>query len=176
MKKIRLHVPVLTMLALLGSAWAYAGHHEGAPYTGSKEFERLKALAGTWEGTGGMGTEQEKVRVEYRLTAGGSAIVETLFPGTPHEMVSVYYDRKGELAMTHYCMLRNQPHMRLERATANSLEFVLGEGSGFDPAKEPHMHALTITFGDSDHITQKWTLFEEGKAKGVSTFSLSRVH
>ena len=53
-----------------------------------------------------------KVRVEYRLTAGGSALVETLFPGASRgQMVSMYYDRKGKLAMTHYCMLRNQPGM-----------------------------------------------------------------
>jgi hypothetical protein len=43
------------------------------------------------------------VRVEYRVTGAGSAVVETLFPGTPHEMVTVYHARKGVLCMTHYC-------------------------------------------------------------------------
>ena len=48
---------------------------------------------------------------EYRVTASGTAVVETLFPGSDHEMVSVYTkDKKsGDLLMTHYCGLGNQP-------------------------------------------------------------------
>ena len=37
---------------------------------------------------------------DIQVTSGGSALVEKLSPGTPHEMVSVYHDKDGELAMT----------------------------------------------------------------------------
>src|SRR6185369_11800489 len=77
---------------LAGLVVAHAGEYQTAPYTGSPAFERMKQLVGTWEGTSDMGKEGEKVRVEYRLTAGGSALVETLFPGSGEEMVSVYHD------------------------------------------------------------------------------------
>ena len=176
MRKLMLLLITSMCLSLTGLFVAYAGENHSAPYTGSKEFERMKQLVGAWEGTSDMGKEGEKVRVEYRLTAGGSALVETLFPGSAEEMVSVYHDQKGKLAMTHYCMLRNQPHMTLRKADAQTIDMVFARnGNDINPAKEKHMHAVLITFTDSDHITQKWTLFENGKDQGGVTLKLTRV-
>ncbi len=171
MKKLATLVIAALCFCFVGLSAADAGEHQSAPYTGSKEFERMKQLVGVWEGTSDMGKEGERVRVEYRLTAGGSALVETLFPGGVEEMVSVYYDRKGKLAMTHYCMLRNQPRMTLKKA----LDFVFAKENDINPAREPHMHAVSITFEDKDHIVQRWTMFEKGKAKGGVTLKLTRV-
>jgi hypothetical protein len=116
-----------------------AGEKLGEPYTGSQEFERMKKLIGVWEGTSRMGEEEKKVRVEYQSTAGGSAIIETLFSNTPEEMVTVYHDHTGELMMTHYCLLKNQPQMKLIRSDKENLDFTLKEGSTIDVSKEPHM-------------------------------------
>ena len=102
-------------------------------------------------------------------------IVETLFPGTSEEMISVYYDKKGKLSMTHYCMLQNRPSMKLLKAGADKLDFTYAGGSGINPKKDAHMHALTISFVDKDHIVQNWTLFEGGKEKEVTRLNLSRV-
>ena len=176
MKRIAYILLVLACLLLVGSFVAYAGEGRGSPYSGSKEYERMKQLVGVWEGTSNMGKEGQTIRVEYRLTAGGSAIVETLFPGTPEEMISVYYDNKGKLSMTHYCMLQNRPFMKLQKASGDSLDFVLAKRSGIDPEKDAHMHALTISFTDKDHIVENWTYFEGGKEKGVTKLNLSRVH
>jgi len=177
MKRITYISVVVACLLLVGSFMAYAGQGGGAPYSGSKEYERMKQLIGVWEGTSNMGKEGQTVRVEYRLTAGGSAIVETLFPGTPEEMVSVYHDNKGKLSMTHYCMLQNRPHMKVQEAGGDILAFVFAiKGSGIDPNKDAHMHALTISFADKDHIVENWTYFEDGKEKGVTKLNLSRVH
>jgi len=176
MKRIAYILLVLACLLLVGSFVAYAGEGRGSPYSGSKEYERMKQLVGVWEGTSNMGKEGQKIRVEYRLTAGGSAIVETLFPGTPEEMISVYYDNKGRLSMTHYCMLQNRPSMKLQKAGGDTLDFVFAKGSGIDPKKDAHMHALTISFADKDHIVENWTYFEDGKEKGVTRLNLSRVH
>jgi hypothetical protein len=163
-------------LLFVGLVMAYAGEHSHLPYSGSKEFERMKELAGVWEGTSNnMPQEGGKVRVEYRLSSGGSSVVETLFPGTAHEMVSVYYDNKGQLTMTHYCALRNQPRMKLQNADAQNLHFMFVDGSNIDPMKDAYMHSLTISFVDKDHIIQKWTLFVDGKEKETSVFELSRV-
>jgi hypothetical protein len=175
MKRITHISVVVACLLLVGSFVAYAGEGQGAPYSGSKEYERMKQLVGVWEGTSNMGKEGQPIRVEYHLTAGGSAIVETLFPGTPEEMISVYHDNKGKLSMTHYCMLQNQPSMKLLKAGTDKLDFILAEGSSINPNKDPHMHALTISFVDKDHIVQNCTLFEDGKEKGVTRLNLSRV-
>jgi len=176
MRKVTSLLIAAVCFSLAGLFVAQAGEYQSTPYTGSAEFERVKQLVGAWEGTSDMGKEGEKVRVEYRLTAGGSALVETLFPGSAEEMVSVYHDRKGKLAMTHYCMLRNQPRMTLAKADAQTIELVFGKkGNDIDPAKEKHMHAVRITFTDNDHIIQKWTMFEKGKDAGGVTIMLTRV-
>lgn len=78
--------------------------------------------------------------------------------------------------MTHYCMLRNRPHMELTKADANDLKFVLATDSDINAGKDAHMHALHIAFEDNDHIIQEWTMFENGKEKQVTVFKLSRVH
>jgi hypothetical protein len=176
MKRISSILLVLACLLFVGSLVAYAGKGPGTPYSGSKEYERMKGLVGAWEGTSNMGKEGQLVRVEYRLTAGGSAIVETLFPGTAEEMISVYHDTNGKLSMTHYCMLRNQPHMKLLKTSPDRLDFMFAGGSNVDPKKDAHMHALSILFVDKDHIVQNWTYFEDGKEKGVTRLNLSRVH
>ena len=147
--------------------------HDMTPYNGSQQFERMKKLSGKWEATSSKPNEP-KATVEYQVTSGGSALVEKLFSGTPHEMVSVYHDKGGKLCMTHYCMLHNQPQMELKSGDDRKLEFVLAKVSGINP-KEPHMHALTVLFNDDDHITQKWVSFEKGKEKESFEISLTRV-
>ncbi len=163
-------------LLLIGLGVAFAEEHSLGPYSGSKEFERMKELTGVWEGTSNMPKEGERVKVEYRLSSGGSSIVETLFPGTPHEMVSVYFDNKGQLMMTHYCALRNQPAMKLQKADTKSLNFMFAGGTNIDPKKDAYMRSLTITFVDNNHITEKWTLSKGGKEQETSIFELSRVN
>ncbi|UCF87204.1 MAG: hypothetical protein JSV71_00405 [Nitrospiraceae bacterium] len=93
-----------------------------------------------------MGEEEKKVRVEYQPTAGGSSIIETLFPNTPEEMVTVNNDHEGKLMMTHYCMLGNQHRMKFFKSDKETLDFLLKEGTSIDVSKEPHMHSLTIAF------------------------------
>ena len=176
MKRMTYIYVVFACLLLVVSFMAYAMEGGGSPYSGSKEYERMKQLVGVWEGTSNTGKVGQPVKVEYRLTAGGSAIVETLFPSTSEEMISVYHDKKGKLSMTHYCMLQNQPSMKLSKAGADTLEFIFARGNGINPKKDPHMHALTISFVDKDHIVQNWTYFEDGKEKEVTKLNLSRVH
>jgi hypothetical protein len=175
MKKSTYALVTGVYLLFLGLFTSYAGESPTLPYSGSKEFERMKGLVGVWEGTSNMPQEGAKVRVEYRLSSGGSAIVETLFPGTAEEMISVYHDNKGQLTMTHYCALRNQPRMKLQTADGQSLHFAFVDGANMDPMKDAHMHSLSISFVDKDHMIQKWTMFADGKEKGMSVFELARV-
>ncbi|MBX7156877.1 MAG: hypothetical protein K1X66_00620 [Verrucomicrobiae bacterium] len=139
------------------------------------EFNRLKELVGTWKGSTKMQGKDQEIMVEYQLTSGGSTLVEHLFKGTPHEMVSVYYSVGEKVFMTHYCMLGNQPHLQLEKAKDNTLEFSLADPSGLQSKNEIHMHALALTFTDKNSIVQKWTGFENGKPKESTTINLSRV-
>jgi hypothetical protein len=74
-------------------------------HEGSKQLQRIKALEGPWTGS----TVTHESTVICAVTLGGRAVVETLHPGSPMGMVSVYYDTDDGVAMTHYCALGNQP-------------------------------------------------------------------
>ena len=87
----------------------------------------------------------------------------------------MYYDRKGKLNLTHYCMLGNRPGMSLKSADAKTISFDFDPKCGVDAKSEMHMHALTITFNDADTITQDWRMFEDGKMKDSHPFTLKRV-
>ena len=77
-------------------------------------LEKMKKLAGTWLAADKDGKPTDQVASIIKVTAGGSAVHETLFPGQPHEMVSIYTVNGPDLIMTHYCVLGNQPCMKAD--------------------------------------------------------------
>ena len=74
-------------------------------------FETMKKLVGTWVQADEEGKPTDTVVSVIKLTAGGSAIHETIFPGQPQEMISVYTVEGDDLVLTHYCAAGNQPRM-----------------------------------------------------------------
>jgi hypothetical protein len=149
------------------------GDHE--PYTGSVDFERLKGLAGTWQGLTVMQGKQEPVKVEYRVTSAGSTLVETMFPGTPNEMISVYHDQDGKPGMTHYCAMKNRPNLAMHASNASRIHFKFSGSDSVNPEKDAHMHELTIHFIDKDTIEQDWVMYRDGKAVEATTIALKRI-
>jgi hypothetical protein len=128
-------------------------------------FERMKKLAGTWVAADKDGKPTDKVVSVFKVTASGSAVQETLFPGQAEEMVSVYHLDGKDLVMTHYCALGNQPRMKADPKSAkNQIRFEFIGGSNIDPKKDMHMHEGTITFVDDDHIEFCGECWEGGKA------------
>lgn len=149
----------LTSFITAPSLWAeHSGEHKAPlvpPNISSPELNRIKALAGRWTSTTSMfGKENEQVFTEYTVSAGGSAVVETIFPGTPNEMVSVYYDdEQGKLGMTHYCMLRNRPYFTLAMSDKDSIKMEVTKVEGLKSKDDPSMGAMTLHFEDEDHFS-----------------------
>jgi hypothetical protein len=162
------------MLFLAGSAVLTAGELP-QPKKGSAELERMKTLVGTWEGKADMGHGPIDMTVKYRLLAGGSVLEERVFEGTPHEMITMYYDQDGKLAVTHYCVMGNRPAMLLKSSDAKSIVLDFDKACGIDPAKESHMHGLTITFDSADSITTSCKAFMDGKEVPDHATTLRRV-
>ena len=125
------------------------------PDQSSAELNRIKALAGKWSSTTSMfGKKDEVVFTEYTVTAGGSAVLEKIFPGTPQEMVSVYYDdNQGRLAMTHYCMMRNRPSFNLASSDKNTIDLAVTKVDGVKSDDAPSMGAISLKFEDKDHFS-----------------------
>jgi hypothetical protein len=67
-------------------------------------FQKLKNLNGEWTGTA-ESKQGPAAAVSYHLTANGNTLMETLFPGTDHEMISMYYLDGKDLVLTHYCAM-----------------------------------------------------------------------
>ncbi|MEZ6190715.1 MAG: hypothetical protein R3C45_05420 [Phycisphaerales bacterium] len=150
-------------------------HHPPAPATNA-DFERLKSLAGAWEGTvTHLGGEAEPASINFAVTAGGSALVETEFPGTEHEMVTVFYMQGDQLALTHYCMLGNQPTMAAQPDNdPDTLSFDFTGGTNIETGNEFHMRKLEYTFIDPDHITATWTSYVQGEPSACAVIDLKR--
>jgi hypothetical protein len=141
----------------------------------TSQFDMLKALAGEWSGKGSHGEATHDASVTYKVTSGGSAVVETLDPGGEHEMVTVFHQDGDDVVLTHYCMIGNQPRMKAERGTdAKKLSFKFTGAGNLKSDKDPHMHDLTIEFVDADHIKTHWTFYRDGKEDSKAVFDLKR--
>ena len=149
-------ITLLVTAALTARAGDNAKCEDHTAATSSKAqpaLEKLKALAGEWNFASGPNTG--KLAVRYAVSAGGTSVVETLFPGSQHEMVTVYHLDGDRLMMTHYCAAGNQPRMHADPAT-DRLVFTYSGGSNMKDT-DGHMHAMTLTFVDADHVKAEWT-------------------
>jgi hypothetical protein len=161
-------------LFLAASFFASAADSDKAR-TDSPEFTKMKTLVGTWDGKADMGQGPIDMTIQYRLLAGGSVLEERCFVGTPNEMVTMYYDQKGKLAMTHYCVFGNRPGMLLKSSDAKTITLDFDATCGIDPGQESHMHALRITFNDADTITTSCRAIIDGKEQAEKPTVLRRM-
>jgi hypothetical protein len=168
-------ITALCATLLIAGSLGLSAEDMPKPKPGSPEFERMKTLVGSWQGTADMGEGPIDLTVQYRLLAAGTVLEEKVFAGTPNEMTTMYYDQNGKLAMTHYCMLGNRPGMVLKSADAKSLSFDFDGSCGVDPVKEAHMHALTISFDSANTITTSCKAVIDGKETPGHPTTLKRV-
>ena len=156
---------VLGILVMSLPVSAGADAKDVPPDTSSKELNQIKSLAGKWMSTTSMfGKPNEQVFTEYSVTSNGSAVLERIFPGTPHEMISVYYDdENGKLAMTHYCVMRNRPTLNLASSQGNTLIMDVVKVDGAKNPDDPSMGAVTLQFKDPDHFSTTC----KGRGKGT---------
>jgi hypothetical protein len=171
--KTKIMAVCATLTLAASAAWSAEAPAKAAP--ASPEFERMKTLVGTWAGKTDMGQGPVEITLNYRLLAGGSVLEERVFAGTPQEMVTMYYDQGGKLALTHYCILGNRPAMLLKSADSKTLTFDFDKTCGIDPKKESHMHALTLSFDDADTITSSCKAIMDGKQLPEKPTTLKRV-
>jgi hypothetical protein len=175
--KIRAVLPILGLLAALALA-ANAADDKKEPAKESSadaKFERFKQLAGEWVGKGPEEAGGKEVRASYKVTSAGSAVVETIMPGTDHEMITVITKDGDDLVLTHYCALGNQPHMKAEgKGDDKKVPFKFTGAGNMKSEKEMHMHSVTFTFVDKDTLKAEWTHYKDGKDAGTVAFDMKR--
>ncbi|MCE7974656.1 MAG: hypothetical protein DYG92_10110 [Leptolyngbya sp. PLA1] len=132
----------------------------------------LKALEGTWMMRDEKG--QEQVGLVTKVIAGGSVVHETMFPGSPHEMVNTYHLDNGQIVVTHYCAAGNQPRMACRGGKNGVFAFTLRDITNRGSRAESYMGALTVTIKDKNHLVQDWASFSDGKRTEGPRFELVR--
>lgn len=162
---------------LAASACLQAGDANpfGQAKPGSPELERLKTLVGTWAGKVDMGQGPVDMNIEFRLVAGGTVLEERSAPGTPMEMVTMFYDKGSKLAATHYCVLGNRPEMALKGSDAKSITLDFDSCCGIDTKKESHMHGMTLSFDDANTISTSCKAIMNGQEAPEHTSTFKRV-
>ena len=152
-------------LAVVACVFSLAGgssHAQGQPAAAA--FERLKALQGDWVDVDGAFGNKGAVAVTYRVTGGGTAVVESFPAGTPGEMVTVYHKDGNDLVLTHYCSAGNQPRMRASQIAGDVIRFDFDGGLNVDPKVTSHMHAVKLELLGPDEIRATWVNWNKGKA------------
>ena len=132
-------------------------------------FDQMKTLVGEWTGKRG----EETMHVTYRLTANGTVLIETLMPGTPHEMLTVYHLDGSDLMLTHYCASGSQPTMKMKAVKDGAFHFEHVGGSNCDPAKG-FMGGLVMQIADGK-LKHNWSVLKDGKAVQHVEFELTRA-
>lgn len=147
-------------------------HHAHADTSSLKPFAQL---VGEWVGKGNHDGKEMDVHVIYKVTSAGSAVVETLFPGTDHEMITVIHPDGDSLLLTHYCSHGNQPQMRAKpKAGDTRIAFDFVKATNLKSDKDSYMRSVTYTIADKDTLKAEWTNYNEGKEAGKVAFELKR--
>jgi hypothetical protein len=153
---------IITMLTLSATVVA-------AETDAHKSFELLKQMEGNWAGQDGKG---QAVKVSFRSTAGGSAIMSEI-QGHGENMITMFHMDGDHLLMTHYCGAGNQPRMKVTSADAKSISFEFMDGTNIGPG-DGHMQGATFSLPDENHQLEGWTFVDHGKEM-KELFTLERV-
>jgi hypothetical protein len=173
MRRTALSVVALLLVGALAVAVG-AQDHAGKTSTiqSSPEWQKLKTLVGTWEGTMEEGGQKMPATAEVRLTGDGSALMHVLGPGSPYEMVTMFHPDGKRLLATHYCAAHNQPRMALVPSkSANEVMFDFIDGTNI-ASGDTHMKSVAITFVDADHHQERWA--STGASGGAALFTFAR--
>ena len=110
------------------TAVAGEGHHSAAP--ASAGFDRFKELAGEWVAASDKSEHAPgRMRAIFKVTSAGSAVAETMMPGTEHEMLNVIHpDGDGIVLEMDLAIPIEQRHVILVDDTVDTgltLQFVV---------------------------------------------------
>jgi len=154
---------------------------------GQKSFDKLKTLAGDWEGPVTVNPPMEgmsggdKVHVSLRITSRGNAIVhEMQETGTPLDAtkydhpVTMFYLDSDHLTLLHYCDAGNRPRMTAKPLIdGKTLDFDFADVAG--NLEYGHMQHSTFTVVDANHHVEDWTFLMPGDKLMHAHMDLTRT-
>lgn len=157
-----LHLWIAFLIFLLGTL--------AAASDARRSLDQLKSLEGNWAG---KGTEGQAVKVSFRMTAGGSALMNEIHGQGPENMITMIHLDGDRLLLTHYCGAGNQPRMKMIASDAKSITFEFIDGTNIGPG-DGHMQRVNFTQPDANHHGEEWVFLEKGKEL-KQVFTLERA-
>ena len=152
----------------------------GAQTDAQNSFEKLKTIAGSWEGQVTTfppepAVDHKLAQLTLRVTSMGNALVhEMSIAGRPDHPVTVFYVDNDRLLLTHYCDAGNRPRMTARTSPdGKTVEFDFLDLSGGN--QYGHMYHASFNFIDADHHTEDWTYMEPGDKPIRAHFDLQRT-
>ncbi|HME35006.1 MAG TPA: hypothetical protein VKF84_07190 [Candidatus Sulfotelmatobacter sp.] len=150
------------------------------PSDAQKSFDKLKTLAGSWEGTvttqpPSPEMDGKHVHGSLRVTSMGNAIMhEMTGDGRPDDPITVLYLDGDRLMLTHYCDAGNRPRMTGKMSPdGKTVEFEFLDVAG--STQYGHMHHAVFTEIDANHHTEDWTYMEPGDKPVHAHIDLQRT-
>lgn len=137
------------------------------PSASQASFDKLKSLAGAWQGT--LDGKPTHGKITLRVTSMGNTLMhEMKSEDTPDDPITMFTLDGDRLVLTHYCDAGNQPHMvATVSPDGNTYTFNFVNATNLLPSQEGHMQRVTFTFLDPDHHTEKWEFaMADGKQMG----------
>ena len=178
MKSLRF---MLSFILLLLSTVAFAQSDA------QKSYDKLKTLAGSWEGHVTITPPQAEMadgtlmQISLRVTSRGNALVHEMRdagkPDDPshydHPLTMLYLD-SDRLFLTHYCDAGNRPRMVARTSPdGKKVEFDFIDVAG--STEYGHMHHAVFTFVDANHHTEDWSYMMPGDKPVHAHFDLQRT-
>jgi hypothetical protein len=153
----RAHISLKVLfLILLSPTWLSADSDGSA----ANAFKQLSSLVGTWEGKFEDGRPHS---VSYRLTAGGTVLVETWTLGPGRESMTLYHIDGDALVADHYCPQGNTPRLELTKGGgADKLSFVFRDGTNLQVKGKSHQRAFWIKVNGKNSFERGETYVENG--------------
>src|SRR6266403_4826963 len=145
-----------------------------------KSFDKIKTLAGSWEGHVTTVPQQAEVegqlmQVSLRVTSMGNALVhEMTGAGRPDDPITMLYLDGDRLLLTHYCDAGNRPRMACKMTPdGKTVEFDFLDVAGSTQYR--HMHHAVFTVIDANHHTEDWTYMTPGDKPVRAHLDLTRA-
>jgi len=158
----------LVILIILVATAAVALPQQMPPKTASaqsdakKAFEKMKTLAGSWQGT----VMDIPINFTIRAASSGTAILhegDTSGGGPPKHEVTMFYVEADRLLATHYCDAGNRSHWEGKMSPdGKAIEFSFLDVAG--PTRGGYLKDMVITMIDADHHIVAFTfVMPDGK-------------
>ena len=127
-----------------------------------KAFEKMKTLAGSWQGT----VMDIPINFTIRAASSGTAILhegDTSKAGPPKHEITMFYVEADRLLATHYCDAGNRSRWEGKMSPdGKAIEFSFLDVAG--PTRGGYLKDMVITMIDADHHIVAFTFVKpDGK-------------